>query len=160
MMLGGPIRLVFGISHLEWKRMPGGGTSTYRRGLYCGPGWGFVRMDVISGRIRNLPAAIDAIDAACARHDQCYDDRGYFTGACNAALARDLARIVIANDSTPQQRLDAAIMAGIFQLEALSLDILVGSYRDLRDSFERIFRENFSMEAVIQRQLDQQAWYR
>jgi hypothetical protein len=140
-------------SKLEVRRTEHG-FSTYRGGLYCGPGWGFVRQDVLSGKIREMPAAIDAIDAACRTHDQCYNDFGYLTRSCNQALARDLARVMVARDSTAQMRYDAAIMAGIFQLEALTIDVVVESYRDLRDSFERIWRDNFSMEAVIQRHLD------
>lgn len=132
------------------------GISTYYGGHYCGPGWGFVRADVESGRIRELPEAIDAIDAACKTHDQCYADHGYFTGACNQRLAHDLVTVLIARDSTAQMRVDAAIMAGIFQFEALTLDVFVDSYRDLRDSFERLWRENLSMEAIIQRHLQQQ----
>jgi hypothetical protein len=143
-------------SRLEWKRAPGGGVSSYRRGLYCGPGWGFTREDVLSGRIAKLPEAIDAIDAACQRHDQCYHDRGYFTYDCNLALSRDLVAILTARGSTPQQRLDAVIMAGIFGFEALTLDLVVDLYRGFRDSFETMFVQAFSMEAVIQRHLDNQ----
>jgi hypothetical protein len=151
-----PILVLRTMSKLEVKPMPGGGISTYRGGVYCGPGWGFTREDVLSGRIKEMPAAIDAIDAACQRHDQCYADRGYFTYSCNMALSRDLAAVIVGRHSTPQQRLDAAIMAGIFRFEALTLDLVVAEYRDWRDKFEAMFSPYFSMEAVIEWHLNQQ----
>jgi len=140
-------------TRLEWRKMPGGGVSTYRGGRYCGPGWGFTRDDVVSGRIRELPAAIDAIDAACRSHDQCYADRGYFTAECNRALASDLLEVILSKDSTAQQRIDAAIMAAIFEVESLTLDIAVGAYRELRWDMERLFYL-LSMEDAIRRVAD------
>jgi hypothetical protein len=154
-----PVPLLRAISRLEWRAMPGGGTSTYRGGLYCGPGWGFTREDLRTGRIREMPAAIDAIDAACRRHDQCYFDHGYFTRECNVALVGDLVAVIVASESTFQQRFDAAIMAGIFEVESLTMDVGMSVYRDLRGDFERLFDQGLSMEAVIQRQLDdRQLW--
>ena len=149
------LRVLGALSGLEWKRMPEGGISTYRGGRYCGPGWGFTREDVWRGRIKELPAALDAVDAACQRHDQCYQDHGYFTYDCNIALSRDLVAVLVARSSTPRQRLAAAIMAGIFQFEALTLDPFVGLYRDLKNSFETQFAR-YSMENVIQWHLEQQ----
>jgi hypothetical protein len=142
-----------GFSRLEWNRMPAGGISTYHGGAYCGPGWGFTADDVASGRLRELPHAIDAIDAACRRHDQCYADRGYFAQDCNLALSRDLVAILLSKGSSYQQRLDAAVMAGVFGLEALIVDPVVGEYRQLRNSFETLFRQGFSMEAIINRHM-------
>lgn len=131
-------------SRLEWKKVEDGKTSTYRGGNFCGPGWGFTRQDVEAGKVAELPAAIDAIDAACQRHDQCYDDHGYFTRICNVSLATDLTIIVISKSSTPQQRYDAAIMAAIFATEAQidpalklghqAYQALERSYRELLDS--------------------------
>lgn len=112
-------------SKLQWKKQPAGGTSTYEGGMYCGPGWGYVRQDVTSGRIAELPEAIDAIDRACRSHDQCYQDNGYLTLKCNVRLASELLLIVADPKSTPQQRNDAYVMAAIFQLEAMTLDAAV-----------------------------------
>ncbi len=109
-------------SRLELRRMPTGGISTYRVGRYCGPGWGFVRQDVESGRIARMPDAIDAIDDACRHHDQCYFDRGWFYRDCNVRLARELAEIIRGPTSTAQQRVDAAVMAAVFAVEADAID--------------------------------------
>jgi hypothetical protein len=111
---------------------------------------------VLTGRIKELPAAVDAIDAACKCHNQCYGDHGYFTYSCNAALSRDLAAVIVARHSTPQQRFDAAVMAAIFQFEALTVDLVVIEYRDLRDKFEAMFRPYVTMELVIEWQLNLQ----
>ena len=58
-------------SRLELRRKENG-LSTYREGIYCGPGWGFTIEDVKSGKIQDLPGAFDAIDQACRLHDQCF----------------------------------------------------------------------------------------
>jgi hypothetical protein len=114
-------------SKLQWDSQPGKGTSTYAGGLYCGPGWGFTKEDVISGKIKELPKAIDAIDEACAIHDQCYQDFGYFSSSCNEALALNLVKIIKNPKSTAQQRLDAVIMAAIFHIEAKRIDPIVSA---------------------------------
>lgn len=50
-------------------------------GNYCGPG-------------NNAPLPpIDALDAACARHDACTPDGGLPTKACNLRLQRDAAQV-------------------------------------------------------------------
>jgi hypothetical protein len=99
------------------------GYSTYRRGVYCGPGWGFTYQDLLDGTIKQMPRAIDAIDEACRLHDTCYQDNGYFTQGCNLVLSADLAKVVADPKSTPEQRVDAAIMAAIFFLESQSIDL-------------------------------------
>jgi hypothetical protein len=109
-------------SKLQWEKKVSGGISTYQGGLYCGPGWGFTLEDVKSGRIQKMPQAIDAIDQACRIHDQCYADHGYFTASCNIALAGNLSKIIKDPNSTPQQRMDAAIMAAFFMVEARKVD--------------------------------------
>ena len=113
------------ISKLQWIRKQGQGVSTYAGGLYCGPGWGFTKEDVISGKIKALPKAIDAIDEACAIHDQCYQDYGYFSSSCNEGLAMNLVKIIKNPKSSSQQRLDAVIMAAIFSIESKKIDPLV-----------------------------------
>ena len=117
-------------TRLEWASQASG-VSTYRGGVYCGPGWGFTQEDIVSGRIRELPAALDAIDEACRRHDQCYADRGWLTLDCNVELSRSLAAVVISRTASEQQRIDAAVMAAIFMTEVLTIDTVVLRYRQL-----------------------------
>ena len=50
-------------------------------GRYCGPGH--------SGPGK----PIDRLDAACARHDKCYHDRGYHRCSCDEKLKRELSRM-------------------------------------------------------------------
>ncbi|MDP4026439.1 hypothetical protein Q8W71_27845 [Methylobacterium sp. NEAU 140] len=65
-------------------------------GNYCGLG-------------NNAPLLpIDALDAACARHDDCTPDNDLPTKACNLRLEREAA--AIAND--PRQPGDVRTMAG------------------------------------------------
>jgi hypothetical protein len=90
-------------SKLEANKKSSGGISTYQGGLYCGPGWGFTIEDVRSGKIKELPTAIDAIDAACKTHDQCYQDHGYFTQQCNVSLAVNLVEVIRSPSSSKQQ---------------------------------------------------------
>lgn len=66
-------------------------------GNYCGPG-------------NNAPAApIDALDAACARHDACTPDGALASNACNLRLQTDAERV--ADD--PNQPEDLRMMAGL-----------------------------------------------
>lgn len=66
-------------------------------GNYCGPG-------------NNAPLPpIDALDAACARHDACTPDGGLPTKACNLRLQRDAA--LVARD--PHEPDDLRALAGI-----------------------------------------------
>lgn len=51
-------------------------------GNYCGTGQ----------RGEGLPP-IDALDAACMRHDACYDAAGYSSCACDATLKREAASV-------------------------------------------------------------------
>lgn len=51
-------------------------------GNYCGKGQ----------RGEGLPA-IDALDAACMRHDACYESSGFSSCACDAALRREAAAV-------------------------------------------------------------------
>lgn len=118
-------------SKLQAKKMAGGGTSTYAGGNYCGPGWGFTRQDVEAGKVAQLPEAVDAIDRACKAHDQCYADNGYLTLKCNVALAAELKKIVLSPTSTTQQRIDAYIMAAVFEWEARHVDPAVFVVRDV-----------------------------
>lgn len=71
-------------------------------GNYCGPG-------------NNAPLPpIDALDAACARHDACTPDDLLPTKSCNLRLEREAAEI--AND--PRQPNDLRSMAGIISMGA------------------------------------------
>jgi len=66
-------------------------------GNYCGPG-------------NNAPLApIDALDAACARHDACTPDGGLPSRVCNLRLEREAARI----SRDPRQPDDLRAMAGL-----------------------------------------------
>ncbi len=65
-------------------------------GNYCGPG-------------NNAPLApIDALDAACARHDACTPDDAFPSKACNMRLQAEAGRV--ADD--PRQPEDLRMMAG------------------------------------------------
>ena len=99
-----------------------GGLSTYDGGYYCGPGWGFTREDVESGKLAELPEAIDAIDRACKAHDQCYLDDGYFSQSCDRLLIGDLKTVVADPKASDQQRRDAAIMAAYFYIQINTIE--------------------------------------
>ncbi|MCJ2089885.1 hypothetical protein MKK88_28430 [Methylobacterium sp. E-005] len=68
-----------------------GGPKILIHGNYCGPG-------------NNAPLPpIDALDAACARHDACTPDGGLPTEACNLRLQQDAA--LIARDPRQPEKL-------------------------------------------------------
>ena len=71
-------------------------------GNYCGPG-------------NNAPAPpIDALDAACARHDACSPNSGPATKACNLRLQRDAEAI----SRDPRQPNDLRTIAGFVSMGA------------------------------------------
>ncbi|MCJ2124589.1 hypothetical protein [Methylobacterium sp. J-077] len=71
-------------------------------GNYCGPG-------------NNAPAApIDALDAACARHDACTPDGALATKACNLRLQHEADAI----SRDPRQPDDLRAMAGLVSVGA------------------------------------------
>ncbi|MCJ2137493.1 hypothetical protein MKK69_26200 [Methylobacterium sp. J-026] len=73
-----------------------GGPKLLIHGNYCGPG-------------NNAPLPpIDALDAACARHDACTPDVGLPSKACNLRLERDAE--AVARD--PHQPDDVRALAG------------------------------------------------
>ena len=73
-------------------------------GNYCGPG-------------NNAPLApIDALDAACARHDACTPNIGLPTKACNLRLEREAE--AVARD--PRQPDDVRTLAGFVAAFAAS----------------------------------------
>jgi hypothetical protein len=77
------------------------GTALFH-GNYCGPG-------------NNAPAApIDALDAACARHDACSPGSGPATKACNLRLQRDAEGI----SRDPQEPGDLRTLAGFVSVGA------------------------------------------
>ncbi|MDO9428390.1 MAG: hypothetical protein Q7T93_16355 [Methylobacterium sp.] len=66
-------------------------------GNYCGPG-------------NNAPLPpIDALDAACARHDACTPSGGLPSKACNMRLEREAAAV----SRDPRQSEDVRAMAGL-----------------------------------------------
>jgi hypothetical protein len=74
-----------------------GGPKFLLHGNYCGPG-------------NNAPLPpIDALDAACARHDDCTPDVGLPSKACNLRLEREAA--AVARD--PRQPEDVRSLAGL-----------------------------------------------
>ena len=73
------------------------GSPMLLHGNYCGPG-------------NNGPAApVDALDAACARHDACTPDGALAPKACNLRLQVDAERV--ADD--PRQPADLRMLAGL-----------------------------------------------
>ncbi len=73
-----------------------GGPTLLIHGNYCGPG-------------NNAPLPpIDALDAACARHDACTPDAGLPSKACNLRLQREAE--AVARD--PRQSGDVRSLAG------------------------------------------------
>lgn len=77
--------------------VPAGKPTMLLHGNYCGPG-------------NNAPAApVDALDAACARHDACTPDEGLPTKSCNVRLQAEAGRI--ADD--PRQPADLRMVAGL-----------------------------------------------
>ncbi|WP_237481153.1 hypothetical protein [Lichenibacterium dinghuense] len=65
-------------------------------GNYCGPGNKGVH-----------PAPVDALDAACMRHDACVKDFKIPSCGCNARLAEEAAAVA-ADASAPAQEREAA----------------------------------------------------
>lgn len=79
-------------------------------GNYCGPG-------------NNAPMPpIDALDAACARHDACTPDGAMPSRVCNARLER--AADAISRD--PRQPADVRAMAGFIATGAAMLQTVDG----------------------------------
>jgi hypothetical protein len=142
---------------LQAKSMPGGGTSTYAGGQYCGPGWGFTYKDILSGKIKSMPKAIDAIDEACKGHDECYEEGGYLTAGCNLVLTSKLVEIIKSDSSTSQQKVDAAVMAAIFFIEGFAVDPIANpkkNTKEFRDQIAGLFRKaEYTMEQAINRAL-------
>ncbi|MDH3029922.1 hypothetical protein [Methylobacterium fujisawaense] len=79
-----------------------GGPKMLVHGNYCGPG-------------NNAPLPpIDALDAACARHDACTPNGGLPSQACNLRLQREAS--LISRD--PRQPQDVRSMAGLVAASA------------------------------------------
>jgi hypothetical protein len=149
------------LTNLRWQQMSPAGASTYKNGIYCGPGWGFTYRDILDGKIMMMPEAIDAIDAACRLHDECYHDEGYFVQGCNLVLIINLVDVVKSPTSTPQQRRDAMLMAAVFFIESQTVDLAVGAkrmterkYKAVRDSILGYLAEgSFTLEQAIKREI-------
>jgi hypothetical protein len=68
-------------------------------GNYCGPG-------------NNAPLApVDALDAACARHDACTPNDGLPSKACNLRLQVEAERIADDPRQSPELRIVAGVVA-------------------------------------------------
>lgn len=84
-------------------------------GNYCGLG-------------NNAPLpSVDALDAACARHDACTPNGGMPSRACNVRLEREADAI----SSDPRQSNDLRAMAGFVAAGAAMLQISDESGRNL-----------------------------
>ena len=87
-----------------------GGPKMLIHGNYCGPG-------------NNAPLPpIDALDAACARHDACTPSGGIPTRACNARLERAADAI----SRNPRQPADLRAMTGFVAACADMLQLVDG----------------------------------
>lgn len=71
-------------------------------GNYCGPG---------HGDPTGQTPPIDAVDAACRSHDQCYDQRGYFNCGCDRNLIASLPAAIAATPTTQGKAGGVAVMA-------------------------------------------------
>jgi hypothetical protein len=145
------------LSKLEYSKKASSVTSTYKGGRYCGPGWGFTYRDILDGKIRQLPRAIDAIDEACKMHDYCYQENGYFTQGCNLVLTYDLVQVVLDQRSTAQQRLDAVLMAAIFFVESQTIDLGVLAKREVAEMKSRLLgyisQAGATLESAIKKEM-------
>lgn len=144
-------------TNLEWSKKPNGGISTYKKGVYCGPGWGYTYKDILDGKISEMPEAVDAIDRACQAHDVCYEENGYLTQGCNLVLTADLAAVVVSSQATGEQRVDAAVMAAIFFVESQTIDLgqmAVKEYSRMRDRMLGYVGESMhTLEQAINREI-------
>ena len=145
------------LSRLEYSKKASAAASTYKGGSYCGPGWGFTYQDILDGRVRELPRAIDAIDEACKLHDYCYQENGYFTQGCNLVLTYDLVQVVLDRKSSGQQRIDAVVMAAIFLIESQTIDLGVLAKREIAEMKNRLLghvaRSGATLESAILKEL-------
>ncbi|CAM3067577.1 MULTISPECIES: hypothetical protein [Methylobacterium] len=90
-----------------------GGPKILIHGNYCGPG-------------NNAPLPpIDALDAACARHDACTPEGGLPSQACNLRLQRDAA--LVSRD--PRQPEDLRALAGFVAASATLIPAEAGPQR-------------------------------
>jgi hypothetical protein len=88
-----------------------GGPKMLIHGNYCGPG-------------NNAPLPpIDALDAACARHDACTPHGGLPTRACNLRLQRE-AEAISHDPRTPEQE---RAMAGMIAMGATMMPTSPGA---------------------------------
>lgn len=82
-----------------------GGPKMLIHGNYCGPG-------------NNAPLPpIDALDAACARHDACTPEGGLPSRACNLRLQRE-AEMISRDPRTPEEE---RAMAGMIAMGAMMI---------------------------------------
>lgn len=111
-LLAVPLALAFA---LPARAQPAayGGPKILIHGNYCGPG-------------NNAPLPpIDALDAACARHDACTPEGGLPSPACNLRLQREAA--LVARD--PRQSETLRSMAGLIAATATLMPSEAGPHR-------------------------------
>jgi hypothetical protein len=71
------------------------GTSTgtiFRYGNFCGKGWPILHATDHAGKLAELESIqpADDLDAACKRHDICYEMNGFSTPECDDALLQQM----------------------------------------------------------------------
>lgn len=71
-------------------------------GNYCGPG---------HGDDTGNTAPVDAVDAACRRHDLCYRDKGYFHCGCDGALIAEMPAAIVATPTAAGKFAGNLVMA-------------------------------------------------
>ncbi|WP_019903999.1 hypothetical protein [Methylobacterium sp. 77] len=100
--LAAPLLLVAGLATPALAQSTTRPPTMLIHGNYCGPG-------------NNAPLPpIDALDAACARHDACTPDGGLPTKACNLRLQREAA--LVSRD--PHQPDELRSLAGLISVGA------------------------------------------
>lgn len=72
-------------------------------GNWCGPGHG-------GG------PTVDALDAACKKHDECYDRRGYFDCDCDKSLTREVDTLITSRRLTGRARAAALAVRAYFSV--------------------------------------------
>ncbi len=76
-------------------------------GRYCGT-------EAMDPTFRTRP--IDALDAACMRHDRCYRNHPGDTGGCDAGLARAASRLENSPRLNEDVRRKAGVLDAVFSL--------------------------------------------
>lgn len=82
-------------------------------GNWCGPGHG-------GGQ------PVDELDAACMRHDQCYDRNGYFNCRCNQALVNEIDHLIANGRLSGRTAAKALLIRGWFSVSPCVRYVRIG----------------------------------